>query len=709
MKNKKKIWAGGASGLVIGLLALCLRQTGVLENQQQDLSANLYQERELTEDIVIVAIDPKSLSTPSQGGLNGFSSWPSAYYGQVLDTIEAQNPSAVLFDILFAVESNGIKRAELAMIAENSGDSLSFAENVLGYLQTPHPYDLAFAEALGRYDNEYLIKSAAGENTLDPQTDSFVYESSFKPLELYEKNTNLAYYNVSVSEESQNMGSIFAIPLRFSVDGVIEEHADLKLVREHLGADFPLEIPTEEGQMLINYAAPSYSYPMISFADVYYGQVDPSVFENKIVLIGATAAILQDLQYTPIDQDSPMPGIEIHANAIQTILDEAYLVKEGTVGFLITIAVLSMGMVFLTLFAPILVGSGVLVASIVAFPFYAQWRFNHGTVIDLIWPVFALLASYLTALAYRNFTEFAEKRKLKTAFSRYVSPELAEQITEKPELLELGGEKRNITALFLDIENFTNLSEGLQPQEVVKVINIYFDALSQVIMSFGGSVDKYEGDAIMALFGAPVPSTDHAVRACRAALAIQARMKDLNAQMGYKLNIRVGLATGDAIVGNMGSSQRFDYTAMGDTVNTASRLEGANKFYKTGILVNPGTYEAAQGKIAFRNVDRVCLKGKDNAIEIYQVMGSEEQITPDGKAVLADWHNALADYRAANWDEAEKKIRGVLTALPEDGPAKTLLTRVAELRMIYGKASATPNGNAEPRPVWDGVWRFESK
>ena len=311
-----------------------------------------------------------------------------------------------------------------------------------------------------------------------------------------------------------------------------------------------------------------------------------------------------------------------------------------------------------------------------------------------------MAVAYLAVLVYRNFTEFAEKRKLKTAFSRYVSKDLAEQITEKPELLQLGGERRNITALFLDIENFTNLSEGLQPQEVVRIINVYFDALAHVIMAHEGSVDKYEGDAIMALWGAPVASTDHAVKACKAALAIQARMAELNKAMGYHLNIRVGLASGDAIVGNMGSAERFDYTAMGDTVNTASRLEGANKFYKTKILVNPGTKEAvdsAGGALVFRQVDTVCLKGKDNAIGIYEVMGLSEGASEDGKKLVEEWHAALEHYKAGNWGAAESGMKAVLAKLPEDGPAKTLLGRMAELKLL-------PKSEG-----WDGVWRFESK
>lgn len=708
MKNKKKIGFGILAGTALTLFAFGAHVYGFLYAQNQHLRSYLYEERPISEEIVIVSIDEASLLNPENGGLNGFGSWPKTYYADVLNHIESGEPSAVFFDILFTTESNGLRSDQILEIIRESADSMSFAEAILSYAQTPHPYDLAFVEALKNYENDFLIKSTFGDLTWDGF--SFTAKEQILPLEIYADATDFVFYNLAeTEEENNNTNIIYSIPTQFSIDGVSEEHATLQLVRKHLGKTDSFEIPTQNGQMLINYAGPANSYPTISFAEVYYGQTDPSIFKDKIVLIGATASILQDLHYTPIDESTPMPGIEIHANAIQTILDEAYLVHQSNASFVLLIAVATLAMLGLGLFAPILASSAALVLSISAFPFYAQWRFNNGTVIDLIWPVFALFISYLAALAYRNFTEFAEKRKLKTAFSRYVSPELAEQITEKPELLQLGGEKRNITALFLDIENFTHLSEGLSPQEVVRIINIYFDALSQVIMNFGGSVDKYEGDAIMALFGAPVPSSDHALRACRSALAIQARMKELNTQMGYDLNIRIGLATGDAIVGNMGSSKRFDYTAMGDTVNTASRLEGANKFYKTGILVNAGTYEAVQGHIVFRNVDKVCLKGKDHAIEIYQVMGLEESVSGEGKALLANWHSALEAYRAANWDEAEKKIRSVLAALPEDGPAQSFLGRIAELKMIYGRGVGTPNGNAEPRPVWDGVWRFTDK
>ena len=688
-------------GITLGTLVVAgvLHASGVLSESRKVLSHGLYHEREIGEDIVIVAMDDKSRADPEEGGLGSKTFWPRTYYGDVIEEIEKGSPALVMLDVLLTSESSSITEGNLEEIVKDYPNVTAFTEKMLEFVGTPHPHDSEFAATLETYENIYLVKGYYGKPEWTGE--AFEVESEVLPLNLFNEVAKTGYYNMIEGEEGENLSTVYySIPTKIAVDGIVDEHIDLKLARDYLGADEALDVPTEKGQMLINYAKEPYGYPMFSFSDVYYGKVDPAYFEGKIVLIGATANIFQDNWATPIDQKRLMPGIEIHANAIQTILDEEYLRYQSTGGFLALAGLIILGTVAVVLFAPILAGSAFVVAEIAAFPFYAQWSFGRGTIVDLIWPVFAMAVAYLAVLVYRNFTEFAEKRKLKTAFSRYVSKDLAEQITEKPELLQLGGERRNITALFLDIENFTNLSEGLQPQEVVRIINVYFDALAHVIMAHEGSVDKYEGDAIMALWGAPVASTDHAVKACKAALAIQARMAELNKAMGYNLNIRVGLASGDAIVGNMGSAERFDYTAMGDTVNTASRLEGANKFYKTKILVNPGTKEAvdsAGGALVFRQVDTVCLKGKDNAIGIYEVMGLSEGASEDGKKLVEEWHAALEHYKAGNWGAAESGMKAVLAKLPEDGPAKTLLGRMAELKLL-------PKSEG-----WDGVWRFESK
>jgi len=270
------------------------------------------------------------------------------------------------------------------------------------------------------------------------------------------------------------------------------------------------------------------------------------------------------------------------------------------------------------------------------------------------------------------------------------------EITENPDMLKLGGEKRILTVMFLDLENFTTLSESLPPEKVVEIINTYFDALTTVIMDHGGTVDKFEGDAIMALYGAPVNVEDHALRACKSALALRAKIEEINQKTGQKLNLRIGIATGEAIVGNMGSKTRFDYTAMGDTVNTASRLEGGNKFYGTRILVNAEAFGASQSVLAMRRIDRVRLKGKENPLDIYEVMGMAAELNDEGKLLINEWHQALEYYRNQQWDEVEKRMNAFLLKAPGDGPTQAYLARIKLLRQ-------------NPPEGWDAVWKFDSK
>lgn len=655
---------------------------------QLRLSHFLYQGRPVSEDIVIVALDSELIN--SEFG-DFTSDKKRSYFAKVIESVERASPSSIMIDWDLSQVADTINISELSSLAETTQTATEFSQEISEYFSELHPYDAELVTTLSKYSNVYLFKYPTELTGLEGNV--FQYSSEATPHPIFSEVARSAFVIASESPTG-NVQTIYTIPTYIDVGNGVEEHMDLQLAQQFSG-EMP-EIPLENGEMQINYAAPPYSYTYVSFADVLRGKVPSSMFENKIVLIGPTANIFQDRQYTPIDSTIPMPGIEIHANAIQTILEEAYLVHQGMVDFALTVGLILLLSALLFMHAPVLWGGVVLAVEIAIFPFYAQWRFDHGVIVNLIWPIVGLVAVYLAVLVYRNFTEFAEKRKLKEAFGRYVSPELVEQIGEHPEMLKLGGERRSITALFLDIENFTNLSESLSPQETVRVINMYFDALSKVIMSQGGTVDKYEGDAIMALFGAPVPMEAHALKGCETALLIREKMAELNARSGYDLNIRIGLSSGEAIVGNMGSENRFDYTAMGDTVNTASRLEGANKFYSTRILVSEGTYQMAKEKIFMRRVDTVCLKGKDKALNVYEVLGPIEGASEEGKTVVQTWETALTAYQKGEWDLAEKGMKIVLEKMPEDGPSKTLLGRIAMMRMT-------------PRQNWDGVWKFEVK
>ncbi len=692
-----KIFAGIAIVVVLALVSTMLHAIGLLGNLQQSLSNYLYDEREVSGEVVVVGIDEATLADVDEGGMGGFGDWSRLYFGKVVSEIADAGAAVVMLDILFTEKARGISADAVIEMMDETGNLSDIGLSTLLYLEDPHPDDAALAEMFGLHDNIYLIKGAAGVTGLENGYLNFT--DAVEPIEILDEVVKTGYANLGADESSSNTSTIYGIPAIEVVGGVQEEHIDLKLVREYLDLEDVEafgDMPIQNGQMLINYAKGTRDWETVSFVDVYRGAVPAETFDGKIVLIGATTALLQDIYYTPIDQVTPMPGVEIHANAVQTILDGAYLQHQSTAGFLGLVVVMVALASGVALYAPVLAGVGVLVVEIVWFPMYANLSFGRGVIPDLIWPVFAVVAAYLAAMGYRNFTEFAEKRKLKSAFGHYVSPELVAQISANPDQLKLGGERRNISVMFLDIENFTSLSESLEAAEVVGIINTYFDALTGVIMQHGGTVDKFEGDAIMALFGAPVASADHGLAACKTALAIRAKIGELNKQTGQKLGIRIGIATGDAIVGNMGSAKRFDYTAMGDTVNVAARLEGGNKFYGTRVLVNDHAMAAAQEELSFRRIDRVRLKGKEEAINIFEVMGPRDAVSNEGVVILATWHEALEYYRNQQWVEVETRMRKVLKAIPTDGPAKAYLARIDWLKK-------------NPMKAWDGTWGFDQK
>lgn len=695
MKQKqKKILAAGVIAFAVLFMASILHAFGALNLVNLKLSNSFYHEREIADNIVIVAIDEKTLFEPDQGGLGGISLWTKSIYTKVLNEIENAGAKVVMFDLLFQNKSDFITVEKLKDLALENPKISDFSTEVLSYIGEVNPDDLAFAAELKKYNNVFLIKNSVRSKAMDYFTMS--YENAIEPLDIYAESAYVAFASLSTSENTANTEMVYGFPYRYSKgEENPEKHITVQVAESFIGTNNEVP-PLEDSQILINYAKKPFGYPMVSFVDIYEGKVPNSMLEDKIILVGVTATAMQDFSYTPIDEKHPMARVEIHANAIQTMLDGEYLRHMTLAEFAIFLGLIAGLAVAAFMYLPVLWGAAVLILEIAVFPFIAKIFFANGIILDLIWPVFAIFAAYLAVIAYRNFTEFAEKRKLRNAFAHYVSKDLIENVISNPDALKLGGDRRELSVLFLDIENFTTLSESGDPAKVVEVINNYFDALSNLIMEEGGTVDKFEGDAIMALFGAPLPCNDHAVKACAAALKIREKMAELNTQFGYNLNVRVGVGTGDAIVGNMGSRERFDYTAMGDTVNTASRLEGINKFYKTRILVMQKTVDGADatGGFFFREVDTICPKGKNDSLRIHELMGVSA--SEEGRKVVAVWNEALAAYRNGNWSEAEEKLDSVLAVLPDDGPSKTLLERIREFKI-------------QPPASWDGVWRFKEK
>lgn len=702
MKNKNKILALLAIALTSVIVSFGLKSTGALNELNKKLTHGFYHERPLSDSIVIVGIDNRSLSDPEQGGLGDFGSWPRTLYADGIENLRDAGAHSIFLDVVFKNKQATFTSRELAEMVLDANSSDEVVEDLAAALGNDHPADVALQNALG--SDVFLYSSPQTEPVL--QGNVWATDSVGGSIKTFTDEANLAVGRIQPDGNEQ---AVYALPLGFQVGSEFIEGLSLALARDYLhrgaesggqwsGDDYIFDamrvMPVERGQFLVNYAGKSYSFPTLSFADVVHGNFDEADVAGKILMIGATSTLLQDLVTTPIDPDVAMPGVELQANAVETILGAEFLKHQSALGFALVLGVLILASVAAFLFLPILISSAVLVLELIAFPFYAQWQFNHGVIVDLIWTVFALIVAYLASLAYRNFTEFKEKRYLKNAFSHYVAPAVVKSLMEQPDALKLGGERRNISVLFLDIENFTHLSEGLQPEQVVSLMNTIFNSLTEVIMAEKGTVDKFEGDAIMALFGAPVASANHAVEACNAALKLQEKLGEINKSMNSTLKIRVGVASGDAIIGNMGSKERFEYTAMGDTVNTASRLEGINKFYATKILVTGATFESVKEQFAFREVDTICPKGKDDSIKIYELLGTA--VSDEGKSMLTVWSEGLTAYRSGNWELAEAKIKEVQLKMPSDGPSKTLLGRIDEMKKT-------------PREGWDGVWRFLEK
>jgi adenylate cyclase len=327
--------------------------------------------------------------------------------------------------------------------------------------------------------------------------------------------------------------------------------------------------------------------------------------------------------------------------------------------------------------------------------------FHFSWWADPVLPGFGLVASFALATAYSYATEGRQKLHIRRMFGQYMSEAVINHLLEHPEKVQLGGERRQVTLFFSDLAGFTTISERLDPETVAGLLNDYLSAMTEIILDEEGTVDKFEGDAIMAFWGAPLDQPDQAFRACRAAVRQQAALAELNQRFAEldlpPLGMRIGLHTGEAIVGNLGSARRFDYTVIGDTVNLASRLEGLNKFYGSRTMASEATVIACDGGIEFRELDLVAVKGKEHAVRVFEVLGLTDVLPPEAGWRRQEFAHGLEMYRQGRFHEAQVFFETILAQHPEDGPAKIFLDRCYHFQI-------------DPPPdSWDTVFRPEGK
>jgi len=465
-----------------------------------------------------------------------------------------------------------------------------------------------------------------------------------------------------------------------------------------------------DGKVLINYVGPYHSYPHYSMADVLEGGVPTGAFRKKIVLIGATALGFGDLRNTPFQQQSgTYMGVEVHANIIDNLLHSnephrtflSYDYHEEIVDFVIIIAFGAGMSLWFGRCKPVTATISFLIV-LGGFLFFVYFAFEHwGRWYSVIVPSTTLLISYVAATSYRVVFEEQAARQIRKTFSQYLSPDVISLMEEDPEkYLRPGGELHELTIMFSDIRNFTTISEGMSPDDLVRLLNEYFTAMTDILLAQYGTLDKYIGDAIMAFWGSPYYFEEHAYHACLTALQMTERLGELNRDWAKRgspeIAIGIGINSGPVNVGNIGSEKRLSWTVMGDNVNLTSRLEGVTKLYKVQIIISESTYLQVKDNFVAREMDKVLVEGKEQPATIYELMARAEQVQ-NHQGLLVGYSHALESYRARKWEEAVAMLEVILGDYPSDGPTQVLMERCRDFMK-------------EPPPEdWDGVYVMKSK
>jgi adenylate cyclase len=464
----------------------------------------------------------------------------------------------------------------------------------------------------------------------------------------------------------------------------------------------PLFIPTDEStRLLVAYVGPRGTFPSYAFVDVLQGRLPAAAFKDAIVLIGGAATGLSDTVVTPFS--AALPGVERHATIIESILRQNFLHRRQATALIDLLCIVVMGLLvgwlsprcptFWGTLVAVGLAAAYLLANVAAFIYAGLW-------VNLLFPLFAVVLNQGGVTLFKFMTEERQKRLIRQAFQYYLHPAIVDQVSQHPHLLKLGGEARELTVLFSDIRGFSAIAETLSPERLVRLLNDYLTAMTQVVFQYGGLLDKYTGDGLMAVYGAPLPTDEHAFQACCTALDMVDALRALQARPSQaampRFRIGIGINTAVMVVGNMGSELRFDYTVMGDGVNLASRLEGANKEYGTTIIISEATWARVKDRLATRELDIIRAHGKAQPTRIFEVLG-RHPLPPALLAMVQAFETGLSAYRARRWEEATRCFQRALDLAPGDPPSQLYLQRCKAFMA------------APPPPDWDGVYAMTTK
>jgi adenylate cyclase len=686
--------------------------------------------------VVVVLVDEDSIGRLGR--------WPLSrrLHAKAVELLDRAGARVIAFDLLFAEPERALPPA-VRDVARDAAERLQSSEDAavrakLAEIAGDEP-DRDFETAL-RANGKVLLalafSSFQGQPEEDPLLAAQVYQqldpSSNEPAfplqptkallpfaPLAEAAAGLGHVNIAFDRDNAPRYDYLALP--FSADFV--PSLPIRIAAAYRGVPWgdvglalgdgvrigDATIPTDRAmRLLINYRGPRGTVPTYSFADLVEGKLDPGLFKDRVVLIGASFVGISDAYPGPFS-NTPVPGTERLANIVETILSASFIKENPPPWPWILIGM------FGGLAVAIGIAGALLPTRMVAFagavPILgwfggAQLAFVHGLWLPLAMPIAALVAATAAVLLFRYGFVDRQQRLVRAAFQHYLAPDLVDQLAANPDRLQVGGATRMLTLMFSDIRGFTTISESFKanPQGLSRLINRGFlSPMTRLIMARRGTIDKYMGDCIMAFWNAPLDDPEHADHACASALAMLAELDRINRQLEeeaasegrvfHPIHIGVGLNTGECVVGNMGSDERFAYTAMGDAVNLASRLEGQSKTYGLSIVLGEAT-RAAAPSWASLELDLIAVKGKEEAVRIYTLLGGPEHARTPEFVALAEHHAAMLDrYRRQDW-------AGARAALADCRGRDGLLDDLYEL---YEERIAYFADNP-PAADWDGVF-----
>ena len=713
-KMRRGLMASVLAAIVATLLVGVFSLTPLYQNMDYALSDAITRgftpEGLADSRVVIVAIDDTSIQNFSKI-YNVNWPWPREFYGLVTGYFHRAGAKAVVFDMLFTEKE--VDRVDVDAEASEQSFSDAIATNgrvVLGGVALRGEHEVR--EGLPRG------LRFPGSETLPAPT----YDTLTPPIPSLGAHARVGVVNFLTDSDGvvRRMAPFFRVGKRLypqlafatylagTGDRVVRFDATQGvLVTEQ--QVIPVDAKGNHTILWYGKGGPEGIYRYDSFYDVLRSVVAemngeipvirPEEYEGAYVVVCGTASGLMDLKSTPFTPRAPYPGGEIQATVLDNYLNGRH-VREIPLAWVVALSLL---LSFVAAFA-FAVGRFTLAlgtsGTLVGLSLFAGWFVLKpgGVLVDLLFPLLTLGLTATVSAVYRMVTEGAAKRQIRAIFSRYLHEAVINHLMRNPDTVSLEGTECIGTVLFTDLQGFTTFAEDKTPQELIKVLNTYFEVVTGIVLEQGGMLDKYTGDGIMAVFGAPVARLDHVRAACEVVLEFgRKRVNSLIPSEQGDILTRIGISSGPVVVGNLGSARRMDFTAIGDTVNLSARLEGVNKAYGTTNMLCENAWQQVKDLYLFREVDCIRVKGKSRPIRVFTLVDRLESVTPDVKAVEEAFAGALGIYRTGAWDEAAKAFQRVLALAPDDGPARAYAERCHILKQ-------NPDLVDE-----DGVFNFQTK